>query len=643
MKLEQATSEIKRRLKITEVIGRSVRLKKRGANWIGLCPFHREKTPSFNVHEDEGYFKCFGCGAGGDIFTFLEKKTGQLFIDVLRQLAAECGVTLDDGVNGPAVSPDELKHTQKKKKLLNDVQRFFAEGLFAPGAGKEALDYLLGPRKLSIEQVKRYGFGFAGTRDDDVLKHLAKTGAELGDADSLGIVRLQENGPPVSVFKGRITIPIRSQNGEVVAFGGRIFRPGDERAKYINSRANDLYQKKAVFFGLFESLPLLRQGLPGVIVEGYFDAVAVLESGFPALAPCGTALTREQLTLLKRYTERLVLCFDKDSAGRAAFLKSLLMALELGFLLQSVNLGQAKDPDDLRQRAGGERLKQCISDAKDAVEVLIHRVAELASAGLKERIRGIRFLLPFLGAHPSPLVKNQYFRMAALSLKEDEKALIREYEQLKAAPKKGAPRVLDAPIAGRPTAPSLKSETPKSRPLSLSHNMLLTAVLRTPHLINQLTPELLNALPGTLSSLFFQLAALLAKNVELTVQTLADQLYLPNDPVFISTFVHAAKAAEKLNYQEAEQMVNGYVAIENKKKEKAELLHAQEKMQRLSKDGEFAKAKALLMSQTESLRQKRPKAKEVEHSAKAISLLAPPTTRDYTMPTDLPEDDGGWL
>jgi DNA primase len=640
VKLEQAILEIKRRLKITEVIGRSVRLKKRGTNWIGLCPFHAEKTPSFNVHEEEGYFKCFGCGAGGDVFTFLEKKTGQLFVDIVRGLAGECGLALEGDIQGAASTKENARYEQQTK-LLGALQAFFSNSLF-DGHGKEALHYLATERKLTAEQLRRYGFGFAGALDDEVLKFLAKTGVELRDAESLGLVRLHQQGAPSSVFKGRITIPIRSQSGEIMAFGGRVFRRSDERAKYINSRASDHYKKKAVFFGLFESLPLIKRGLPAVIVEGYFDAVAVLEVGFPSVAPCGTSLTSQQLNLLKRHTDRIILCFDQDRAGKTAFQKALMAALELGFLVQVVDLGQAKDPDELRRQFGAEQLRKCIVEAKDAVEKLINRIQALASAGLKERIRGIRFLLPFLGAHPSHLVRKQYFRMAARALGEDEKSLEAEYELLKKPKKKNEVPVKSAPAVRESELP--RSVTPvRHQGMSARHHMLFCGVLKDPRLIDRLDPELLADLPVLLKNLFLQLTDLLSKNKELTPHLLATQLYLPNEPTFFSAFVSAAKAAETLDYYDAERMVNGYIALEKARKEKAMLQETHEKMRRLSMEGEYAQAKALLIEQTESLKQKSPQPKAPEQPSKAISLLAPTTTRDYTVATDLPEDDGGWF
>lgn len=173
--------------------------------------------------------------------------------------------------------------------------------------------------------------------------------------------------------------------------------------------------------------------------------------------------------------------------------------------------------------------------------------------------------------------------------------------------------------------------------------MLLCAILKNPRLIERLEAEYLTALPDALRGLFFQLTALLAEHTELTPHTLSSRLFLPNDPMFLTAFVAAAKAAEKLEYIEAERMVDGYVDLEKRKKENAMLLKAQDTMQRLSRAGEFGQAKALLLSQTESLRLRRPRTKEVEQRSKATSLLAPPTTPDYTVPTDLPEDDGGWL
>ncbi|MEI6790098.1 MAG: CHC2 zinc finger domain-containing protein, partial [Myxococcaceae bacterium] len=379
MKLEEAIIEIKRRTDLVRVIGQTVKLKKHGSNYQGLCPFHSEKTPSFNVKADKGYFKCFGCGASGDVFSFLEKQSGQLFMDIVKRLAGELGVELDHAYQ-PKVS-NALFET------LLETQSQFKKQLSG-----EALAYLTQKRRYPKEIIEARGLGFGGT------------------------------GP---LFYGRIKIPIYNHRGQLVAFGGRIFGPGErDRPKYVNSPASEIYEKSQVLYGLYESLSLIRQQKRVFLVEGYFDVIALLALGIPAVAPCGTSLTEAHVELLKKYTQEITLCFDQDSAGKAAHQKALMLFLSKGFQVRAVNLTE-KDPDSFWQQAQGELLVNLCNEARDAVEVRIEQALQEGLGGVHERIQALQVLLPFLSAYPDPLVNRQYVRLAARILKEDESLLVR--------------------------------------------------------------------------------------------------------------------------------------------------------------------------------------------------------------------------
>lgn len=379
MKLEEAIAEIKRRTDLVRVIGQTVKLKKHGFNYLGLCPFHSEQTPSFNVRADKGYFKCFGCGVGGDVFSFLEKQSGQLFIDIVKQLADELGIELE-------LTRQPPKNTSLSQSLLQEQQQF-KQQLSGP-----ALAYLTQKRCYPKEIIEARGLGFGG-------RH--------------------------SLFQGRITIPIYNPRGQLVAFGGRIFGPSEkDRPKYVNSSASELYEKNQILYGLYESLSLIKNQKKVVLVEGYFDVIALLALGVPAVAPCGTSLTEAHVDLLKKYTQDVSLCFDQDSAGKNAHDKALLLFLSKGFRVRAVCLTQ-KDPDSFWQAGQGEALLKLCHEAKDAVELRIEQALHEGVFGVQQRIQALQALLPFLSVCPDPLVNRQYVRLAAQILKEDEQLLVR--------------------------------------------------------------------------------------------------------------------------------------------------------------------------------------------------------------------------
>ncbi|MES2503845.1 MAG: CHC2 zinc finger domain-containing protein [Myxococcota bacterium] len=425
MKLEEAIQEIKRRTDLAQVIGQTVKLRKNGSHYVGLCPFHGEKSPSFNVRPDRGYFKCFGCGASGDVFEFLQKTTGQLFIDIVKRLASEHGIEIEQTYK-PRVNPAVADS-------LASMQSMFRQQLKG-----EALSYLTRQRKYSTDFIDKMELGYGG----------AVSG----------------------LFQGRITIPIKNHRGQLVAFGGRIFNDSEKsRPKYVNSAASELYDKGHVLYGLFESLPLIKTQKRVVLVEGYFDVMALLAVGIPAVAPCGTSLTEGHLELIHKYTDQVVLCFDQDSAGHLAHEKALLMFLSKGFSVQTVVL-PAKDPDTLWQNGQAQTLKDLFAKPKDAIENRIELALQESVGGVHQRIGALQALMPVLSASPDPLVNRQYVRLAAHMLKEDEGLLVGAVLKYRPGSVKRAP-------ARATAAPATRT------PWSDAEKLLYKAVIAAPALV----------------------------------------------------------------------------------------------------------------------------------------------------------------
>ena len=356
---------IRSRLSIKDVVGRYVELKPAGrGRWKGLCPFHKEKTPSFYVDEEKGLFYCFGCKAGGDVFSFVERIEGLTFAEALEKLAAEAGVEL------------EKKPRVKKDKTLYDVNalslEFFQKAL---DQTPEARAYLTG-RGLGLAEIERFKLGYAPEGWDRLTRFLAEKGVPLEKGLAAGVLAEKE-GRYYDRFRGRVMVPILDAVGRVAGFSGRALKK-DQEPKYLNTPETSIFKKRELLFGLYQARDALREKKRAIIVEGLFDVVALHKMGYPeTVAVLGSAFTPEQGLLLKRYgVGTLYLAFDADEAGRKATLKSLDQELAKSFLIYAVRLPEGLDPGDLLLRPDGRDLfERALSEALFEVEFRFEEAA----------------------------------------------------------------------------------------------------------------------------------------------------------------------------------------------------------------------------------------------------------------------------
>ncbi|AYG96328.1 DNA primase [Brevundimonas naejangsanensis] len=359
---ERFIEELKARLRPSDIIGRTVKLKRQGREYVGLSPFSKEKSPSFFVNDDKGFFHDFSSGKHGDVISFLQETERLSFVEAVSRLAAEAGMQL------PAEDPQAAEREQKRQGLadwMDLAQKWFAANL-RRNVGKAAREYLE-KRGLPEDQWERFGLGYAPNDREGLKAALIQRGARPGDLVEAGLLIAPEGGgQPYDRFRDRLMFPILDARGRIVSFGGRAMNP-DDRAKYLNGPETSLFHKGATLYGLPEARRILgveKRGEQGiVVVEGYMDVIACQRAGIAAVAPMGTALTEEQMGLLWRTSAEPTLCFDGDGAGQRAAARTVERALPLlkpERSFQFVTLSGGLDPDDMLREKGAAALREAM-------------------------------------------------------------------------------------------------------------------------------------------------------------------------------------------------------------------------------------------------------------------------------------------
>lgn len=366
--------EVKARIGLADVVGRRVRLTKKGHEHGGLCPFHKEKTPSFTVNEAKGFYHCFGCGSHGSVFDFLMETEGLNFREAVEKLAGEAGLTV------PEERPEDRAREERRKTLYDVTELaadYFSHCLYAP-EGREVLNYLQ-ERGLTSETIKSFRIGFAPDKRDGIQKSLSgKNGITNEMLIGAGLIVQPEdkNRDAYDRFRGRVMFPILDRRGRVVAFGGRILPQfeTDKTAKYLNSPETDLFHKGRLLYAMEKAQSAVRAGEVMIVSEGYMDVIALHQAGFTgAVAPLGTALTEDQMRELWKVTPEPVLCFDGDNAGSRAMVRAAERSLSLirpGVGLRFATLPAGEDPDTLIKKEGAKAFSRVLESAQPLSEVL---------------------------------------------------------------------------------------------------------------------------------------------------------------------------------------------------------------------------------------------------------------------------------
>src|SRR5258706_5739917 len=385
---DQFLDELRARLPVSEVVGRRVKLKKTGREFVGLSPFNKEKSPSFTVNDQKGFFPDFSSGKPGDIFAFIMETEGVSVPEAVGRLASLAGVPM------PKVSREDDAQQQRRKTLHDVVElaaKFF-EATLAARAGAKARGYLA-DRGLDAATQLRFRIGYASGERFALKEHLGSHGVPVPDMIEAGLVISGDDIPvPYDRFRDRVIFPIADAQGRTIAFGGRALA-SDAQAKYLNSPETPLFHKGATLYNISGARAAAHKGAPVIAVEGYVDAIAMVSAGFEAtVAPLGTALTADQLALLWKMADEPVLCFDGDSAGRRAAYRAIDLALphiKPGKSLRFASLPQGHDPDDLIRSAGAGAIADGLAMARPLADVLWTRETEGGRFDTPERRAGL--------------------------------------------------------------------------------------------------------------------------------------------------------------------------------------------------------------------------------------------------------------
>lgn len=424
---EDIITQIRDRVDIADIVGQHVSLTKAGQNLKGLCPFHHEKTPSFTVSPSRQIFHCFGCGAGGNVFTFLTRVTGASFPEVVRDLGRKVGVEVRDLV-GP--TKPQAGQVNRIEQLNREAAAWFQQNLRDDKLGAEAREYLAG-RGIQPATIERFGIGLAPAEWDGLAKALAKKGFGHAELASAGLVVARESGSGFyDRFRARVMFTITDLRKRVVGFGGRVL--GDGMPKYLNSPDTPLFKKGQALFAFDHAREAIARTRTAIVVEGYFDAIALHQAGIThAVATLGTALTPEHVQVIRRFAANVVLLFDPDAAGVRAALRCLDLFVNSGLGVKVMTLPTGDDPDTFVRKEGPEAFARLEERAPSLLDyALEHSIRQAAAGSLEERIRSVDEVLRVLQKSDHPIEREERIRVVAERLGISQQRLIERYPAL---------------------------------------------------------------------------------------------------------------------------------------------------------------------------------------------------------------------
>ena len=463
--------QLKTSIDIVHVVQAYVRLRKSGSSFIGICPFHQEKTPSFHVRQSPGYYYCFGCGAKGDAISFVQNMERVSFPETVKLLAERYGIPLPKTESTP-----EADQTARERQALLEIHEkaaeIFRSQLTGSSEGKQALSYLK-ERGLSNQTIEKSGLGYAPGFSDNLVRRLnGHFSSEL--LIKSGLIQTGDSGRPYDRFRRRVMFPICNESGKIVAFGGRIF--GEGQPKYLNSPETPIYSKSRTLYALDVARDSMRRKGFAILVEGYMDCIALHQAGIDnTIASCGTSLTELQAKLLARFSDRIVVNFDPDTAGSAATLRSLDLFLEQNFKIRVLALPGGDDPDAFIKRHGVAAYSTLLDKAPAYFDYLLQKSRqENDLRSVEGKIQAVNQVLPYLAKIPNRMERVEQTKRVAEFFGFEE-SIIREELKKTAKPKQEKPEINRSQIRSK---------------LTPSEKYLLKAILDNPKTAQEVIEQL---------------------------------------------------------------------------------------------------------------------------------------------------------
>jgi len=425
---EHQVEEIKTNTDIVDLVSGYVQLRKRGKNYIGLCPFHTEKTPSFTVSPEKQIYHCFGCHAGGNAYRFLMEYKNISFVESVQELAENLGIKIEQSA---AQNSEDKSEFEELYEINIVAAKYFSNNLLTNPNGEIARNYFK-DRKIKPQTNKVFGLGYALPEWDSLFNHFKNNKVNLSQAKDIGLIDAKENGTYYDKYRGRTIFPIFSPNGRVIAFGGRVMNKDEKTAKYINSPESKIYSKRKTLYGLYHSKEEIRRFDKAILVEGYMDVISLFQNGVKnVVASSGTALTDEQVKLLSRFTKNIVVLFDADPAGQKAATRSIEILLKAGFDVKLITLPNGEDPDSYINNFGTEEFNKQIENAQEFLE---YQTEQFYNAGVfedaKKSTEAIRELVKYVALIDDELKRNILIKSISKKFNLREKLIEKELDNV---------------------------------------------------------------------------------------------------------------------------------------------------------------------------------------------------------------------
>ena len=425
MKISQdKIEEIKNANDIVEVIGSYVRLIRRGRNYLGLCPFHQEKTPSFTVSPDKQIFHCFGCHAGGNVFSFIQQYEKVNFIDAVKKLAERAGI--------PIIFQEESLEKDREREefyVLNEFAANYFQNILFSDLGKIGKEYFLS-RDITEETINKFKLGFSLNSFDHFVNYSQKQKIDLEKLFKIGLIGKREDGSFFDVFRGRIIFPITNTYGKIVGFGARKLFENDDSGKYINSKESLIYNKSKILYGLSFSKEEIRKSDFAILVEGYMDFLTLYQNGIKNIvASSGTALTDDQVKILKRYTKNILFLYDADLAGMKATVRGLDIVIENDFDVKIITLENNEDPDSFVRKYGIEKFKYMVDNSVSFIKFISDTYKKIGKLNnTVDKVNSLREIFTILSKVKDKLKLEFYLKEVAECFDINEGIVRQEFE-----------------------------------------------------------------------------------------------------------------------------------------------------------------------------------------------------------------------